>query len=281
MAIVRTTNPVDDSEIVLVKGVIQQINFKEIENDKFGNTHRASVRIDDDWINNISLKVKEGFDPEIRINTGSRVAPKWENIGVGDDVRIVVTESEYNSKTYYNSGTSKITLISKGQGVQQTPVKSQGASSSNTYAKKDDTPIVAGNARTAAAAWLSRFDGVDFKEMITFFAEVSHKARIAVKGDNPDMSDFEVGVATGQGTVIAAQLCEQQEDVYDFIIDFVNDVVPYSVDVVKGLTAPKQEPATKKTVAKKTATKKEATPEPVDDSEIPDSAFDDMDSLPF
>lgn len=283
MAIKTVTNPVDDSEMTLVEGVIEQLSVKELTNDKFDNTHKFGCRIGDDWVNNINVKTKEGMQPQIRINTGTKVSPKWESIDVGDTVRVIVKPSEYNGKTYYNSGTSQIKLIKKGQGApsqgQQSSGNASGNSGTSTYTKKDDTPIVAGNARTAAAAWLSRFDGVDFKEMIVFFAGVSHKARLAVKESNPSMSDFEVGVATGQGTVIAAQLCEQQDDVYDFIINFVEDVVPYSVDVVKNLSAPKQET---KPVAKKTS-KKEATPAPVDDADIPDSAFDDDDSgdVPF
>jgi hypothetical protein len=279
MVIKTVTNPVDDSEMTLIEGVIEQLSVKELTNDKFDNTHKFGLRIGDDWVNNINVKTKDGMQPQIRINTGTKVSPKWESIDVGDNVRVIVKPSEYNGKTYYNSGTSQIKLIKKGQGAPAQTQREQtsGGGSSNTYAKKDDTPIVAGNARTAAAAWLSRFDGVDFKEMIVFFAGVSHKARLAVKESNPSMSDFEVGVATGQGTVIAAQLCEQQDDVYDFIINFVEDVVPYSVDVVKNLSALKQET---KPVAKKTS-KKEATPAPVDDADIPDSAFDDGSDIPF
>lgn len=289
MAIKTVTNPVDDSEMTLVEGVIEQLSVKELTNDKFDNTHKFGIRIGDDWVNNVNVKTKEGMQPQIRINTGSKVSPKWESVDVGDTVRIIVTPSEYNGKTYYNSATSKIKLLEKGQGApaQQSTGKPQPTGgSSNTYAKKDDTPIVAGNARTAASAWMARFDGVDMKETIKFFAEVSHKARIAVKSDNPDMSDFEVGVAVGQGTVIAAQLCDGLEEVFDFILEFVNDVVPYSVDVVKALNAPKQEA---KSTARKTATRKtnakEATPAQVDDADIPETAFadidDDPDSVPF
>jgi hypothetical protein len=287
MAIKTVTNPVDDSEMTLVEGVIEQLSVKELANDKFDNTHKFGIRIGDDWVNNVNVKTKEGIQPQIRINTGSKVSPKWESVDVGDTVRIIVTPSEYNGKTYYNSATSKIKLLEKGQGApaqaQRAPQTSQGGSS-NTYAKKDDTPIVAGNARTAAAAWMSRFDGVEMKEAIKFFAEVSHKARLAVKEANPSMSDFEVGVATGQATVIAAQLCDDLDEVFDFIIEFVNDIVPFSVDVVKSLNAPKQEvkAPVKKVAAKKATAKKEATPEQVDDVYIPDSAFDDdPDGVPF
>ena len=62
-----------------------------------------------------NVKTKEGMQPQIRINTGTKVSPKWESIDVGDTVRVIVKPSEYNGKTYYNSGTSQIKLIKKGK----------------------------------------------------------------------------------------------------------------------------------------------------------------------
>ena len=40
MAIKTVTNPVDDSEMTLVEGVIEQLSVKELTNDKFDNTHK-------------------------------------------------------------------------------------------------------------------------------------------------------------------------------------------------------------------------------------------------
>ena len=288
MAIEVTKDPRTRKEITIVSGVVEGVFFNELKevksyagkNGPWTPTHSVNLVVD-------GTRIGLGLTDKDKLRSKD-VDGEYQDVVKGVEVSVEITQvGEYNGKPQYNSQSSKVLVLdtSGAQAPQQYTAKPQASQggSSNTYAKKDDTPIVAGNARTAAAAWLSRFDGVDFKEMIVFFAGVSHKARLAVKESNPSMSDFEVGVAVGQGTVIAAQLCDGLEEVFDFIMEFVNDVVPYSVDAVKALNAPKQETPAKKTAAKKATSKKEATPAPVDDADIPDSAFDDDDSdlIPF
>lgn len=119
MTIKHVQNPVTNENLTIVEGEVEGVYFKEIDGgaDKYGNTHRGSVKIDGDYVNNINLKVKEGYDPEIRFNAGSRAAPDWQSVHVGDVLKLVVTENEYNGKTYYNGKVSQIVLVSKGAGV--------------------------------------------------------------------------------------------------------------------------------------------------------------------
>src|SRR5690606_9218941 len=118
------------------------------------------------------------------------------------------------------------------------PQQNNSGGNNPSYQKKDDTPIVAGNARTAAATWLSRFDCEEsFQDLIRVFAEQSHKARQAVTEAHSDLSAYEVGVGVGQATVAAAMLSDDLAEVYDFIMNYVENDIPFSIDVVKEFTA--------------------------------------------
>ena len=293
MTIKKVINPLNDEPTYIAEGVVDKITYRE-KATQFGHTHQAGIAIDGDWIN-IALTVKDGYQPQVRFPKGLPGKQTYHNLDEGDTVKIIVKANEYNGKTYYSTTSSKINVLEKGDGggSQNAPQKPQNGSQGYVANKpKDDTGIVAGNARTAAAAWIGRNPDEDFKASIRFFAEVSNKARKQVKENNSALSEFEVGVAVGQATVIAAQLCDSLNDVYDYIIEFVEDIVPYSVDVVKALNTPKAEekpaakvaanPAAKKTTAARKAAGKPATPAPVEDDDIPENAYTDMyDDIPF
>lgn len=123
MTVKTVTNPVDNTEVTLVEGVIQRIIYKPVKNgvDKFGNTHNATLMIDGVYINFISMKVKEGREPQLQKVSG--VAPNltWEDINEGDTVRVVVKVGEYNGNPQYSAGTSKITILEKGAGAPSKP----------------------------------------------------------------------------------------------------------------------------------------------------------------
>ena len=234
MAIQTVTNPIDDSEMTMAVGVVQQISFKEIENDRYGNTHRAGIRVDDDWVNNVSLKVKEGREPEIRFNAGNRNSPDWQTLEVGDSVKIVVTPSNYNNKTYYNSGVSKIKLVKKGEGgskqqASSTPKKTSGG-------KRNDG-VVAGNARTAAFNFCKgeRKSVSEMKQLISWFVEYSDNKRKEYKAAHPDMDDFEVGVSCGQAVVSAAEIAKTLEEVDGIVNEFLKELIPHSLEAVKNV----------------------------------------------
>lgn len=216
------TNPADNSEVVVVSGVIEQTSCKAIENDKYNNTHKFGVRIGDDWVNNINVKTPEGRDPQLSINTGTRQAPDWKRIEVGDDVRIVVNPNEYNGKTYYNSGVSKITLVKKGSGASQ---QSTGASKAPYKGgKKDDTGMRIGHSQKGAVTLYTRFQG-DLIEHGKLVEDVTRKIHPVYK-ESSGLNDYESGQASGNAVLNACYLCKQPEDLEKVAMHLLNTFVP-------------------------------------------------------
>lgn len=256
-------DPTTGDTIHVAKGKIERLLFKEIDGgaDRFGNTHKASIAIGGEWINQISIKVNEGFEPQLRINAGTRQSPDWVNIEQGDDVRITVTPNEYNGKTYYNSQVSKIKLVKKGDGgKQQTSQQSlgnQGAAKA-PYTKKDNTQVVAGNARTAAFE-LHRFDEVfDVEAINATIAELvvySDNKRKEYASSNPDLDDFQVGVSVGQAVVLAAQTVESVEELDAVVNVILDEIIPFSVEQVKSVSAEKPKAPAKAVKTTKPAAK--------------------------
>lgn len=148
MSVKTVTNPVDNTEVTLIEGVIQRIMYKEAKPNQYGTTHNASLLIDGDYINFISMKVKEGREPQLQKVSG--VAPNltWEDINEGDTVRVVVKVGEYQGKPQYTSGTSKITILSKGTGASKpaanTSVQKPAATGSNKKVYGDIKDITDG-----------------------------------------------------------------------------------------------------------------------------------------
>ena len=117
MAIIRANDPVTDNEIVMITGKIDRIIIKEAEktskNLEYGVTHQASLLIDGVYINYISLGIKEGREPNIAINQGTKDSPKWVQIQETDEVKVIVTERVVGDKTYYSAKRTGIKLVKK------------------------------------------------------------------------------------------------------------------------------------------------------------------------
>jgi hypothetical protein len=155
MTVQTVINPIDNSEVTLIEGVIQRIIYKPVKNgvDKFGNTHNATLQIDGDYINFISMKVKEGREPQLQKVSGTAPNLQWEDINEGDTVKVVVKVGEYNGKPQYTSGTSKINILKKGEGVskptQKTPVQKPANTGGNKKVFGEITNITNGVASVA------------------------------------------------------------------------------------------------------------------------------------
>lgn len=121
MTVQTVINPIDNSEVTMIEGVIQRIIYKEAKPNQYGTTHNASLLIDGDYINFISMKVKEGREPQLQKVSGTAPNLKWEDINEGDHVKVVVKVGEYQGKPQYTSGTSKINIIAKGDGAAKQP----------------------------------------------------------------------------------------------------------------------------------------------------------------
>lgn len=285
MAIVRANDPVTDNEIVMITGKIDRIIIKEAEktskNLEYGVTHLASLLIEGIYINYISLGIKEGREPNIAINTGTKDSPKWVQIQETDEVKVIVTEKVVGDKTYYSAKRTGIKLVKKnatpGQQPQQAASGSGAGTGSYQAKPKDMSGISVGHSFNGAMNFITTFGQDNSNENIVAVAKKVHDVTERVKAEyakaNPDMSAYDSGAAAGNSVLNACKLVgvdgDFEEGVYSLAMDFLNNVVPKIMAHVKGEV--KEAPPAKITraaPAKKATTK--ATPvaeEPEEDDE--------------
>lgn len=289
MAITRATNPIDDSTIVMATGVVERIVIKEAErtakNLEYGVTHIASIVVDGQWINYISLGIKEGKEPNIAINTGTKDSPKWVQIQETDEVKVIVTEKVVGDKTYYSAKRTGIKLVKKNATPGQQPQQQSSDTAKGNYTPKpkDMSGISVGHSFNGAMNFITTYGQDNSNENIVAVAKKVHDVTERVKAEyakaNPDMSAYDSGAAAGNSVLNACKLVgvdgDFEEGVYSLAMDFLNNVVPKIMAHVKGEAKPA--PAVKTTrsaPAKKPATKakpvEEMFPELDDDSsELP------------
>lgn len=294
MAIQRVTDPVTDNEIVMITGVIDRIIIKEAEktskNLEYGVTHQASLLIDGVYINYISLGIKEGREPNIAINQGTKDSPKWVQIQETDEVKVIVTEKVVGDKTYYSAKRTGIKLVKKnatpGQQPQQAASGSCAGTGSYQAKPKDMSGISVGHSFNGAMNFITTYGQDNSNENIVSVAKKVHDVTERVKAGyakaNPDMSAYDSGAAAGNSVLNACKLVgvdgDFEEGVYSLAMDFLNNVVPKIMSHVKGEAKPA--PAvktTRSTPAKKNATKATPVMEPLPVQE----ELDDMDDIPF
>lgn len=289
MAITRATNPVDDSEIVMITGKIDRIIIKEAEktskNLEYGVTHQASLLIDGVYINYISLGIKEGREPNIAINQGSKDSPKWVQIQETDEVKVIVTEKVVGEKTYYSAKRTSIKLVKKNATPGQAPQQQASGGSTNSYQAKpkDMSGISVGHSFNGAMNFITTYGQDNSNENIVTVAKKVHDVTERVKAEyakaNPDMSAYDTGAAAGNSILNACKLVgvdgDFEEGVYALAMDFLNNVVPEIMKHVKGEDKPPA-PAvktTRSTPAKKSATKAKPVEEVVAELDDPDIPF--------
>lgn len=273
----KVENPATGEEITVIKGVVERVMFKEAVNDRFGNTHRASVLIDSDWVGNISIKTKENYEPQVRFNNGNNAKPDWQTLEVGDEVRLVVTENEYNGKTYYNSGTSKIKLVKKGTGSknqqpqQRAPQGSQNAYGSSTSFKKDSIGVLQGHALKGAGMLVARdiFDKEDILSAAKFYHHITKNVKEWYTENSEGLSEYDIGNGAGNAVNTAAQYAGMDE-IEGEAIKILQLLPKLSEFIKNGAEAVKEE--------KKPVQKPKPQPKPVEQE--PEEDFDD-EMLPF
>ena len=294
MAIQRATDPVTDNEVVMITGKIDRIIIKEAEktskNLEYGVTHLASLLIDGVYINYISISTKEGREPNIAINQGSKDNPKWVQIQETDEVKVVVTEKVVGDKTYYSAKRTSIKLVKKnatpGQAPQQQASGGSGGAGSYQAKPKDMSGISVGHSFNGAMNFILTYGQDNSNENIVAVAKKVHDVTERVKAEyakaNPEMSAYDSGAAAGNSVLNACKLVgvdgDFEEGVYALAMDFLSNVVPKVMAHVKGEAKPA--PAVKTTraaPAKKNATKATTVMEPLPLQED----LDDMDDVPF
>ena len=286
MKITRAIDPVTDKEIVMISGPVERIIIKEAErtakNLEYGVTHIASLFLSGVWVNYISLGIKEGREPNIAINQGTKDSPKWVQIQETDEVKVIVTEKVVGDKVYYSAKRTGIKLLKKnatpGQQSQQS-----NSSSSQPKAKFDATGVQVGQSLNGALNLLITWGVVPSNENIVKYGKLTHKVteqvKEYVKKVNPDASEYEQGARSGLAVLTACKLVGTEQDFEQGVLviakDIIDNVFPLITDFVKNGDKVKEntEPkVTRAAPAKKAATKAPQVEEPEfteEDSDIP------------
>ena len=288
--ITRAIDPVTDKEIVMISGPIDRILIKEAEktskNLEYGITHTASLLIGGTYINYISLGIKEGREPNIAINQGTKDSPKWVQIQETDEVKVIVTEKVVGDKTYYSAKRTGIKLLKKnatpGQQSQQSNGQS-GGQGSYTAKPKEYTGVQVGHSFNGSRSFITTWGLEPTNENLISYAKKVHNATEKLKAEyaasNPSMSAYDAGAAVGNSILNACVLVgtdvDFEEGVYNLAKDFLHNVVPEILKHVKGEVKESSPPpkVTRAAPAKKAATKAVQVEEP----EFPEEE----DSLPF
>lgn len=298
MVVKRQEDLVNGGEIVIVEGNVDRIIIKEAEatpkNIEYGVTHVASLQVDGQYINFISLSIREGREPDVTVNTGTKAAPKWERIEQGDTVRVVVQESVKGDKTYYNAKRTGIKLVKKGPGGQSSQAGSTataGSTQQASYKPKDMTGVSVGHSFNGAMNFLLTFGVEASNENITSYAAsvhtVTEKLKTVVKASKPDMSDYDIGASVGNAVLNACKLVGTNVDFETTLeaiaTDLLQNVVPVIEKFIRDGKGAAQAPKVTRAApaAKKAATKAKAAPKA--EPEVVDDLDDDIpdDDIPF
>lgn len=289
MTITRAIDPVTDNEIVMISGTIDRIIIKEAEktskNIEYGITHTASLLIGGTYINYISLGIKDGREPNIAINQGTKDSPKWVQIQETDEVKVIVTEKVVGDKVYYSAKRTGIKLLKKnatpGQQSQQSSGQS-GGQSSFTAKPRNDSGIKLGHSVNGAMNFLITWGVEASNENIISYGKKVHGATEKLskehKEANPDMSDYDASASVGNAILNACKLVGTEADfeqgVYEIAKDLLENVVKPLGEYIR---APKEDAPPAK-VTRAAPTKKAATKAP---PVLEPDEEDDDSSLPF
>ena len=276
--ITRAIDPITDKEIVMISGPIDRIIIKEAEktskNLEYGITHTASLLIGGTYINYISLGIKEGREPNIAINQGTKDSPKWVQIQETDEVKVIVTEKVVGDKTYYSAKRTGIKLLKKNAtpGQQSQQSASQSGQNSFTAKPKDYTGISVGHSFNGSRSFITTWGLEPTNENLISYAKKVHNATEKLKAEyaasNPSMSAYDAGAAVGNSILNACVLVgtdvDFEEGVYNLAKDFLHNVVPEILKHVKGEGKESSPPPkiTRVAPAKKAATKAVQVEEP-------------------
>lgn len=292
MGIIRQEDLINGGEIVVIHGTVDRIIIKEAEqtakNIEFGVTHIASIVVADQWINFISLGIKEGKEPNIAINTGTKDSPKWVQIQETDEVKVVVKETVKGDKTYYNAKRTGIKLVKKNATPGQAPQHQASGGSTNYTAKpKDMSGIEAGQSLNGAMNFILTC-GVDASnESIVSYGKKVHSATVKVKEsykkDNPAVPEYDAGARCGLAILTACKLVGTEVDFEQGIIDLAQDILNNVLEPITEFVKTPQASAAPAKVTRAPVKKPAATKaKPVVEEEVfPELDEEDDSSLPF
>lgn len=290
MSISKQKDPKTRKTYLLMEGVVDAVYLNELKNPKtytspdgksWSPTHNINVIVDGDkvWLgltDKDTVRVKDADD-------------NYHDLVKGVEVSLEVEENgEYNGVTQYSSKASKVVALDVSGAVQQQNMYS--ANKSQPFQKKDISGVQVGHSINGAINLIGGWDSPEeLIETAKKVHDVSEKVKATYKESNPNLSDYDVGAASGNAVLNACRSVEDIEDVEAVALEILNTVAPEVFKHVKSASQEEEEASkkatkkvTKKSTKAKTSTKKNVTPAPVEDDEIPEEAFEDGDDgAPF
>lgn len=136
-----TKNPVDESDITIVSGVIETVKITKLKApDAYKNTHKASLKIGDDWIN------VGAYKSTVDSLTTQDTNKNWVEVKEGQTVKFAVAPRVYQGKTYYDVKRTNIKIVNSDSVTTEAPVKnaeqSKQQSNTNTTGKDENASKV-------------------------------------------------------------------------------------------------------------------------------------------
>lgn len=215
MTIITTVvNPVDDSEVTLATGNVKRILYKEASaaQKKYDTTHNASIIIaaegQDDVFVNLSLKIKEGQEPQIRYAEGKKGSETWHTLNAGDDVKIQMKDvNKVGDKTYYQSSVSRIKVTKRNESAVSQNNAPKTASTQSSYKKRDMTGMETGHALNGAMELVR--GGSDVKDEFEL-SKLVHEITVELKVEHAkekgvDITDYDIGASVGHAVLNACK----------------------------------------------------------------------------
>lgn len=144
-----TKNPVDASDITIVSGVIETVKITKLKTpDVYKNTHKASLKIEDDWIN------VGAYKSTVDSLTTQDANKNWVEVKEGQAVKFAVSPRVYQGKTYYDVKRTNIKIVNSDSVTTEAPVKNAEQS------KQQSNTNTAGKDENASKVNTKRFYGV-------------------------------------------------------------------------------------------------------------------------
>lgn len=144
-----TKNPVDGSDITIVSGVIETVKITKLKApDAYKNTHKASLKIGDHWIN------VGAYKSTVDSLTTQDANKNWIEVKEGQAVKFAVSPRVYQGKTYYDVKRTNIKIVNSDSVTTEAPVKNAEQS------KQQSNTNTAGKGENASKVNTKRFYGV-------------------------------------------------------------------------------------------------------------------------
>lgn len=285
MTIITTvTNPVDDSEVTLATGLVKRILFKDASaaQKKYDTTHNASIILaaqgEDDVFVNLSLKIKEGQEPQIRYAEGKKGSETWHTLNAGDEVKIQMKDvNKVGDKTYYQSSVSRIKVTKRGENTGSQNNVPKSAPGQSSFKKRDMTGMETGHALNGALELIrggsSNEDAFELSKLVHEIT-VELKAEVA-KEKGVDISDYDIGASVGHAVLNACRGFHGGKVSKEDLIESAKEVLVIAEKVTQFIKGEiKEEIKETKSKTEKKVKKEASTP-----SNEPPMDFDD--DIPF